>query len=189
MFSGIVEELGELRNMSRRGNTTLLVVAARHILEDIKTGDSVSVNGACLTVVKKEQGALSFEVMPQTIKLTNLGSLKAREKVNLERALKIGDRLSGHFVTGHIDCSGVIRKKAYVNGNLCFEISVPVKFLGYVLPQGSIAVDGISLTIADKKPGTFSVYIIPHTLKNTTLGFKGSSAKVNVEFDILAKKL
>lgn len=188
MFSGIVEELGELKSISRRGNVTLFEVRAEKILEDIKKGDSISVNGACLTIVRKEEGILSFEVMPQTLKVTNLGGLRVKDKVNLERALKIGDRLSGHFVTGHIDSIGIIRSKKYINGNLCLEVAVPVKFMEYLLPRGSIAVDGISLTVVDKKSSTFTVYIIPHTLKNTTLDFKGPSNKVNVEFDILAKK-
>ena len=155
---------------------------------DAEIGDSISVNGACLTVIKKGRGSLFFEAMPETIKTTNLGSLGSVEKVNLERSLKIGDRLSGHFVTGHIDCTGIIRKKDYLNSNLCFEIAVPSEFMKYCLPKGSIAVDGISLTLADKKSNVFSVYIIPHTLKNTTLGFKGPSNKVNIEFDILAKR-
>ena len=188
MFSGIVEELGELKKVSKRGDVTLFEFQAEKILEDVNIGDSISVNGTCLTIIKKESDSLYFEVMPQTLKLTNLGVLRIKDKVNLERALRIGDRLSGHFVTGHIDCTGIIRRKNYLNDNLCFEIAIPTKFMHYVLPQGSIAIDGISLTIVDKKSNTFTVYIIPHTLKNTTLGFKGPSDKVNIEFDILAKR-
>ena len=188
MFSGIVEELGELKKISKRGNVALFEVQAKKIKEDIKIGDSISVNGACLTVIKNELDVLSFEVMPQTFNETNLMTLKIKDKVNLERALKIGDRLSGHFVTGHIDCIGIIRHKKYVNDNLCFEIVIPAKFMNYILPRGSIAIDGISLTIVDKRSNTFTVYIIPHTLKNTTLGFKAPSDKVNIEFDILAKR-
>ena len=189
MFSGIVEELGEVKSISKRGNISLLEIKADKTLENTAIGGSISVNGTCLTLIKKERDSFIFEVMPETLKITNLGSLSGSEKVNLERSLKIGDRLAGHFVTGHIDCLGIIRKKNYINGNLCFEIAVPVKFIGYILAKGSIAIDGISLTIADKRSATFSVYIIPHTLKNTTLGFKGPSDKVNIEFDILAKKL
>lgn len=110
------------------------------------------------------------------------------DKVNLERSLKVGDRVSGHFVTGHVDCVGIIRKRHFIGGNLCFEIAVPVSYLKYCLPKGSVAVDGISLTLVNKASNTFSVYIIPHTLKNTTLGFKGHSLEVNVEFDMLAKR-
>lgn len=188
MFSGIIEELGEIKKIYRRGRNTLFEIEADKTLEDIKIGDSVSVSGACLTVTKKENDVFGFEIMPETLKITNLGSLRISDKVNLERSLKIGDRLSGHFVTGHIDCTGIIRQKKYVEANLCFEIAVPAEFMGYCIPKGSVAVDGISLTIAGKKSGTFVVYIIPHTLKNTTLGFKGPSDKVNIEFDILAKK-
>ena len=188
MFSGIVEELGELKKISKRGNVTLFKIQAEKILKDVFIGDSISVNGACLTIIKRELNILGFEVMPQTLKVTNLGVLRIKDKVNLERALRIGDRLSGHFVTGHIDSTGIIRRKNYINDNLSFEIAIPAKFMHYVLPRGSIAIDGISLTIVDKRSNTFTVYIIPHTLKNTTLGFKGPSDKVNIEFDILAKR-
>ena len=188
MFSGIVEELGELKKISKRGNVTLFEIQAKKILEDANIGDSISVNGACLTLTENKSGVLSFEVMPQTLKVTNLGALRIKDKVNLERALKVGDRLCGHFVTGHIDSTGIIQRKNYINDNLCFEIAIPTKFMHYVLHQGSIAIDGISLTMVDKKSNTFTVYIIPHTLKNTTLGFKGPSDKVNIEFDILAKR-
>ncbi|MFA5357047.1 MAG: riboflavin synthase [Candidatus Omnitrophota bacterium] len=188
MFSGIVEELGEILKISRRGNLTLFKIRALAAAQDTNEGDSISVNGACLTVVEKEKDALFFEAMPETVKMTNLGSLRIGDKVNLERALKIGERVSGHFVTGHIDTTGVIRQKRYLEGNLCFEIAIPPKFTAYILPKGSIAVDGISLTVMDKRSATFFVYIIPHTLKNTTLGFKGPSDKVNIEFDILAKR-
>jgi len=187
MFSGIIEELGRVKNISKRGRVTLLEINAEKVTRDTKSGDSIAVNGACLTVIKNEAGVLSFEAMNETLRVTDLGSLRIGDKVNLERALKIGDRLSGHFVTGHIDCIGVIRKKNYMNDNLSFEIAVPIKFMNWVLSKGSIAVDGISLTIVDKKDASFTVYIIPHTLKNTTLGFKGPSNKVNIEFDILAK--
>lgn len=188
MFSGIIEELGELKKVSKRGRVTLLEIQARKILEDVNIGESISVNGACLTVIKRESDVLGFEVIPQTFKVTTLGSLRVKDKVNLERALKIGDRLSGHFVTGHIDSIGIIRRKFYINDNLCFEISIPHQFMNYILPQGSIAIDGISLTIVSKSSNTFTVYIIPHTLKVTTLGYKGPSDKVNIEFDILVKR-
>ena len=188
MFSGIIEELGELKKISKHGNITLLQIQAKKILEDVDISDSISVNGTCLTIIKKESDILSFEVMPQTLDMTNLGALRIKDKVNLERALRIGDRLSGHFVTGNIDCIGIIRRKNYVNNNLSFEIAIPAKFMQHCIPQGSIAVDCISLTIVDKRSDTFTVYIIPHTLKNTTLGFKGPSDKVNIEFDILTKR-
>ena len=188
MFSGIVEELGEIKKISKRDKVTLFEIQADKVLEDTLIGSSVLVNGACLTVIKNEEHVLSFEVIPQTFNVTNLMTLKIKDKVNLERALKIGDRLSGHFVTGHIDCIGIIRRKNYIHENLCFEIAIPAEFMGYILSKGSIAVDGISLTTVDKKSDTFTVYLIPHTLKKTTLSFKGPSDKVNIEFDILAKR-
>ena len=188
MFSGIIEELGEVKNISRRANNTLIEIGAKKILEDAKIGDSISVNGVCMTVIKIGSGSLAFEAIPETLKVSNLEGLKSGEKVNLERSLKIGERLSGHFVTGHIDCTGIIRKKHYLDNNLGFQIAIPVKFSGYCILKGSIAVDGISLTLAKISSSTFTVYIIPHTLKNTTLGFKGPSSKVNIEFDILAKR-
>jgi riboflavin synthase len=187
MFTGIVEELGRVKDISRRGNLSLLVIEADKVIEDTNIGDSIAVNGCCLTVVKKEKGSLSFEIMAETARTTDLGALRVSDKVNLERSLKVGDRLSGHFVLGHVDCLGIIRSKGYRQDNLAFEVAAPQQFLKYVLPKGSISLDGISLTIGDKLPGSFIVYIIPHTLKNTTLGFKGPSDKINLEFDILAK--
>jgi riboflavin synthase len=188
MFTGIIEELGVVKKISRTGNITILDISVSKINEGIKKGDSISCNGACLTVVKDDKDLFSFEIMPETIKATNLGSLRAGEKINLERSLKVGDRISGHFVLGHVDCIGVIRKKKISSGNLILEIAVPTQYLKYCsLIKGSVAVDGISLTIQEKKSGSFSVCIIPHTLKETTLSFKGPSDKVNIEFDILTK--
>ena len=188
MFTGIVEELGEVKRVSRKGNVSLVEIAAQTTLVDTKIGDSISVNGVCLTAVEVKKESFSFEAMPETMKVTNLGVLSSGDKVNLERSLKLGDRISGHFVSGHIDCLGIIRRKGHTKGNLAFEIAIPPEFIKYCLFKGSIAVDGISLTIADKKSNTFSVYIISHTLKQTTLNFKGPSDKVNLEFDLLAKK-
>lgn len=188
MFSGIIEELGETRSLSRRGGVSLLCVKADKVLTGTKIGDSIALNGVCLTVVKLEAPYLYFEAMPETLKVSNLGGIRPFDKLNLERSLKLGERISGHFVSGHVDCQGTIRRKGYSGGNICFEVAVPVAFIKYCLPKGSVAVDGISLTLANVRSNSFSVYIIPHTLKNTTLGFKGPSDKVNVEFDVLAKR-
>jgi len=188
MFTGIIEELGTIKRISRSGNITRIEISAEKTLLDAKIGDSLSVNGCCLTCVEIQKDYFAFEAMPQTLKITNLGALRIGDKVNLERSLKIGDRISGHFVLGHIDCLGIIRKKGYSSGNLAFEIAIPPAFIKYCLPKGSIAIDGISLTIADRRSSSLSVYIIPHTFKNTTLGFKGPSDKLNLEFDILTKQ-
>jgi len=189
MFTGIVEELGKVKMIARCAGSALLEITSQKTLQDVKVGQSIAVNGVCLTVVKLKKDSLIFEVMPETLKSTNLGLLKIGEQVNLERSLKVGERISGHFVTGHIDCIGLVRRKGLRNGNLEFVIAVPASFTRYCLPKGSVSLDGISLTLADKRADTFSVYIIPHTLKNTTLSFKGPSDKLNVEFDILAKKI
>lgn len=189
MFTGIIEELGIVKRISRSGDFILLEISSLNVAKDVKIGDSVSVNGVCLTAVKVGNNSISFEVMAETFRITNLGSLRINEKVNLESSLKVGGKLSGHFVLGHIDCLGIIRKKGIVSGNMVFEIAMPIEFSKYTLPKGSIAVDGISLTIQEKKAGSVSIYIIPHTLKNTTLNFKGPSSKVNLEFDTLAKRI
>jgi len=188
MFTGIIEELGKVKNISRQGKLILLTIEADKVLEGIKIGDSIAVNGCCLTVVKKQGNTLSFEMMPETARLTDLGELRISDRVNLERSLKLGDRLNGHFVLGHVDCLGTIRSKGYQQDNLVFQIAYAREFEKCILPKGSVCLDGISLTIGGKRAGLFSVYIIPHTLKNTTLGFKGPSDKVNIEFDILAKR-
>jgi len=187
MFSGIVEELGQIKRISKKGTIVVFEVGLDVDWPDIKTGDSIAVNGVCLTIEKKVEKSLNFEVMPQTLKITNLGFLGIGSKVNLERSLKIGDRISGHFVTGHVDCIGIISRRKYINNNLCFEITIPQDSCRYIIPKGSVAIDGISLTIVERKGNYLKVYIIPHTLKATTLGFKSSSDKVNVEFDILIK--
>ena len=166
----------------------MLTIRADAVLDGVSLGDSIAVNGACLTVIAHEPGMAGFEVVPETRSVTNLGKLRIGDRVNLERALRVGDRISGHFVTGHIDCVGVVRAKAHVAGNVRYTIAVEPRFMKYVLPKGSIAVDGISLTIADQRSNTFSVCLVSHTLANTTLGFKGPSHTVNIEFDILAKK-
>lgn len=187
MFTGIIEELGVVKCLAKKGNYSLLEIRADKILSDIKIGDSVAVNGACLTVVKEENGCLSFEVMQETLNLTNLGQLHFNDPVNLERALKVGDRLSGHFVSGHIDAKSPIRKKTFVGENLCFEIVISKGLNKYITHKGSVAVDGVSLTVTSVSAAAFCVYIIPHTLKNTTFKYKNAGSIVNIEVDMLAK--
>ena len=188
MFTGIVEELGAVKKIARRANVSLLEISAKEVLVDTMLGDSIAVNGVCLTVVFIAGSSVNFEVMDTTFKNTNLGLLRIDQQVNLERSLKVGDRISGHFVSGHIDCLGTVRRKGLRQGSIEFEISVLPEFMRYCLPKGSVSLDGISLTLAKVSANIFTVCIIPHTLKNTTLNLKGPSDKLNVEFDILAKK-
>ena len=187
MFSGIVQEIGSVVNFSRYQKRSGLQIRCAKIAQHVTIGDSVSVNGVCLTLTKKESSIMSFDVLAQTSNLTTLGLLKNNENVNLETALKPHEGISGHFVTGHIDCVGDIRKKEMRNNNYCYEISVPPRFMRLLAPKGSVAVDGISLTVVDVFKDTFSVYIIAHTLENTILYSKGRGTKVNIEFDILSK--
>ncbi len=188
MFTGIIEELARVKMLQRRGRFLRLQLKAKKVNLDAKIGQSIAVNGVCLTLVAKENNLIGFDVLSETADKSNIGKLKIAELVNLERALKVGDRLSGHFVNGHVDCIGIIRKKSYKGNNLCYEISFPSKFLNNLVEKGSIAVDGISLTICQIRANTFTVNIIPHTLDNTTLKFKGPSSKVNLEFDVLLKR-
>lgn len=189
MFTGIVEELGKIIKIVSLAQVTRLEVSGKIVLMDTKIGDSIAVNGVCLTVVAKGNSSLCFEIIDTTRKATNLGLLKVGQLVNLERSLKVGDRVSGHFVSGHIDCLGLIRRKGLRNGNIEFDIAVGESFMRYCLPKGSICLDGVSLTLASVRANIVTVGIIPHTLKNTTLNFKRPSDKLNVEFDILAKKI
>jgi riboflavin synthase len=187
MFTGIIEELGEVRRIERRPDIVRLLVNARIILDETKPADSISVNGVCLTVTDIDRDGLSFDVIPETLSRTNLGDLKIRDKVNLERSLRLTDRLSGHLVTGHIDCVGIVRQKRQSTNETIFNIAIPDRFSKYIVPKGSVALDGISLTVAQVQGNLFSVHIIPYTLKNTNLRNKGPSSKVNIEVDLIGK--
>ncbi|MCM8771420.1 MAG: riboflavin synthase [Candidatus Omnitrophica bacterium] len=187
MFTGIIEELGIVKSLLRKSNISLLEISCQKVLTDTKRGESIAVNGVCLTVVDKKQGSLSFEVIPETLRATNLAGLKINEVVNLERALKLGGRLSGHLVSGHIDCVGLLKDRYPDNGGFVFEIKIPLEFMNFIIRKGSVAVDGISLTVMDKKKDFFSLGITPHTLNNTTLKFKRPLDKLNIECDMLAK--
>jgi riboflavin synthase len=188
MFSGIIEETGKVKSIAYAAGVTRLKVRAAKVLGGIKIGDSIAVNGVCLTVVELKDDSLSFEIISRTIKNTNLGLLKPAQSVNLERALKVGDRVSGHFVSGHIDCLGLVRRRSLRNGSLELEIAVTSVLMRYCPDKGSVSVNGISLTVAAVRGNVFKVCVIPHTLKNTNLSLVNPSDKLNVEFDLLAKR-
>lgn len=187
MFTGIVEETGRIESSVKKGGLRRLVIGADKVSADTKVGDSVAVDGVCLTVVGIKGRSLFFDAMPETFQTTTLKNARPGREVNLERALKAGDRIGGHFITGHVDTLGLVRSRRIFKGNLEYRIGVPASFLKFLVPKGSIAVDGISLTIASIRQGSFCVYCIPHTLQETTLGKKHAGERVNVEFDILAK--
>jgi riboflavin synthase len=182
MFTGIVEELGHLVSASRSGSTTRLAFAASLVTEDVEIGDSIAVNGCCLTVIEHSATSFAVDAIEETLSRTNLGHLAEGEAINLERSLALGDRLGGHLVQGHVDGVGVIVEAA---PHLCIE--VPPDLGPYLVEKGSVTVDGCSLTIVAVSPDQIRIEIIPHTSALTTLGRKSRGALVNLEVDIVAK--
>lgn len=187
MFNGIVEETGIVRGVERRKNLSVLKITGCKVLKGTRRGDSIAVNGVCLTVTNAASGVLTFDLMRETLAKTSLGKLKVGAKVNLERALKVGGRLSGHFVTGHVDAVGVVREKITRPNYTELRVGLPRALKRYVVPKGSISLDGVSLTVGEVKNDYFSVYLIPLTLEVTTLGGKQRGDWVNIEIDILAR--
>lgn len=185
MFTGLVETFGVISSVNKTGNSIRLSLKPLSSFE-VQLGDSVSVNGVCLTVTK-HNGDISFDVSPETLKSTDLGELKTGHKVNLERALKLSDRLGGHIVTGHVDGIGTVRDKRQAGEYTFYKFECAAGILKYIVQKGSIAVDGISLTVTDVDSGSFSVAIIPHTAAATNLGDKGIGDRVNLEVDIIGK--
>jgi riboflavin synthase len=185
MFTGLVEMTGRIISLRKTGGGIKLSLIPDSVMEpDI--GDSVSVNGVCLTVIEKGK-QIAFEVSPETMKSTNLGELKVNDKVNLERSLRLSDRLGGHIVTGHVDSIGTIIEKRPEGEYTFYSFEAPQEILKYTVKKGSIAVDGISLTVTELDRRSFSVAIIPHTLSATNIGDKGKGDRVNLESDIIGK--
>jgi riboflavin synthase len=184
MFTGIVEEAGELVRIQPGRKSTELTVRSR---VTARTGDSVAVNGACLTVVGKRGRQLRFDVLNETIRRTNFGELRAGSLVNLERPLRANGRLDGHFVQGHVDATGTVRRWEKVGKDYVLEVTAPRGLMKYIVEKGSIAVDGISLTVAGVGRDWFRVWIIPHTRAITNLRTRRVGDSVNLEVDILAK--
>ena len=187
MFTGLIEALGTIRRVGADGAGRYLVVAAPTLAPEMAIGDSLAINGACLTVVETAGANLRFQAGPETLQRTNLGGLAIGDCVNLERALRAGDRLGGHFVQGHIDGVGRIAQRLRQGEWELVWFVCPAELTGQMAAKGSIAVDGISLTLVDVTADRFSVALIPHTLAQTTLGFKQPGASVNLETDLLAK--
>ncbi len=184
MFTGIIEEKGTVRRLTGGG---VLELEAETVLEGTSVGDSISVSGVCLTVVELRGDGFSADVMPETLRRSTLGALVPGAKVNLERALRVGDRMGGHIVNGHIDGVGTVNRRRTESKAVLFDISAPEGTGRYVVPKGSVAIDGISLTVVDTGGDGLIVSIVPHTLEETTLGDAGPGTRVNVEVDIIAK--
>ncbi len=187
MFTGLVTEMGEVLSLKKAANGARLFLDARSLAPEARLGDSISINGTCLTVVEISGRTLSFDLSDETLRSTNLGGLTAGDRVNLEPSLRLDSRLGGHFVTGHIDGVGTIRTKVRTGDVYKIVIAGDDSITGFLVEKGSVAVDGISLTVVDVLKDGFSVVIIPHTASLTTVGFKGPGETVNIEVDILCK--
>jgi riboflavin synthase len=190
MFTGLVEELGTVAALLRKGRKTptlQLTIKGPLVAQDAKIGDSIAINGCCLTVIKKSKGLLTFEAGDETLSRTNLGRLARGSRINLERSLAVGDRLGGHLVAGHIDAQGTLLKRRDESDWSSMVFGAPPKLMRQMASKGSVAVDGVSLTLVDVEPNWFSVAVIPHTLKHTTLGGLKVGEQVNIETDLLAK--
>ncbi len=187
MFTGIIEEVGELATMRKGASSAELTIKASKVLEDAQVGDSIAVNGVCLTVTSCTADRFTADVMHETLNRSSLGSLRTGGKVNLERAMPADGRFGGHFVSGHIDGTGVVRAISHDDNATWYRIRTAREILHYIVEKGSIAIDGISLTVAAVASDDFSVSIIPHTLDQTTLAQRRVGDTVNLECDIIGK--
>ncbi|HRN26968.1 MAG: riboflavin synthase [Ignavibacteriaceae bacterium] len=187
MFTGLVEEKGKLKDKIATGDGFQFVIEAKIIMDDLKIGSSIAVNGCCLTVVKIDGNTFAVDTIEETLNKTNLGVLKEGMNVNLERPLAADARLGGHFVLGHIDTTGKVEDVKELSNSHWLTISFPEKFKQYLIYVGSVAIDGVSMTVAELKNNSFSVGIIPHTWKETIFADKKIGDTVNLEFDVLGK--
>ncbi|MCL6571579.1 MAG: riboflavin synthase [Bacillus sp. (in: Bacteria)] len=187
MFTGIIEEIGVVSNIQRTGASFVLAIEAKKIIKDIHLGDSIAVNGVCLTVTSFSGKQFTVDVMPETVNATSLNMVGRGSKVNLERAMAAGGRFGGHFVSGHIDGTGVIKSKKSFKNAVYYEIEAERELLRNVILKGSVAVDGTSLTVFGVTETSFTLSLIPHSLLETILGLKGSGDIVNLECDMIGK--
>ncbi len=187
MFTGIVEGLGTVKTVIRARGGVRMDIQSHFSLEKVRVGDSISVSGVCLTAVEVEDNTFQVDVAPETLSKSTLGQTKVSDRVNLERALCIGDRLSGHFVTGHVDGIGTVKARRPVGNAVVFTFGVSEDIARYIVQKGSVAVDGVSLTVNACNPRSFEVSIIPHTVSITTIGLKNVGDLVNVEADMVGK--
>ena len=187
MFTGIVEEIGSVRQWQQGSEVCQITIAAQLIMEDIRLGDSIAVNGVCLTAAALGPTWFRADVMVESLRRTALAGLAPGAAINLERALQVGGRLGGHWVTGHIDGVGTITQVRRERNSLWYHVQLPEDVMQWLVPKGSVALDGTSLTVAALEPGGCVVSLIPHTAEHTILGRKAAGDKVNVEADVLGK--
>jgi riboflavin synthase len=187
MFTGLVEEGGVVASIAPGGEGARLVIGASAVLDGLEIGDSVAVNGACLTAVEVTGDGFAVDAVAETLRRTNLGALAPGDRVNLERPMRLGDRLDGHLVQGHVDGVGKVAAARPEGESTVLEVAAPPDLLRYVVEKGSVAVDGVSLTVAARLPEGFAVALIPHTMAVTTLGPQAVGRAVNLEVDVVAK--
>ncbi|MGF1657350.1 MAG: riboflavin synthase [Verrucomicrobiales bacterium] len=187
MFTGLVETQGEVIWLRAKDKKVQLTISCPAFRGALTIGESISINGCCLTLAHSREGSLTFDLLQETLDRTNLGSLRKNDPVNLERALSAGSRLGGHFVQGHVDCTVPVISRIKKGADTRLEVSLLEEFAHYVAYKGSIAINGVSLTVAEVLPKSCVMWIIPHTAKVTNLGQLESNDRVNVEFDMLAK--
>ena len=187
MFTGIVEELAQIKSIKSRKKGIRYSISADFVMDDIKIGDSISVNGVCLTIIETEKKYFCMDLVEETLNKSNLGELKVGDFVNLERAMKATSRFGGHIVQGHVETVGVILEKQMQDEEAILSVGIDPEWMRFCIPKGSITLDGVSLTIAKINGNIIEVALIPHTLKNTTLGIKGKTDTLNIETDIIGK--
>jgi riboflavin synthase len=187
MFTGIVQETGTVLDFSESDAAYRLVLGADKMLKELEIGDSIAVNGCCLTVVAFDHQSLAFDLLHESVRLTSFQSIKAGDPVNLESSLRFNGKIGGHFVTGHIDATGTVTQAERRGKDLFLRVETPEAFRKYLVYKGSIAIDGVSLTIAEVDESGFAVWLIPHTLEVTNLHAKSPGCLLNLEFDLLAK--
>jgi riboflavin synthase len=187
MFTGIVEETGVVRRFERAARAWRLEIEANAVCADVAQGDSIAVNGCCLTVVDCSKHSLAFDLLEESVRLTNFGDIQPGGRVNLERSLRFDGKVGGHFVSGHIDAIGMLRTFEQRGADTYAVVVPPPEFLKYLVYKGSVAIDGISLTVAEVLADAFAVWLIPHTLQVTNLGARCAGQQLNLEFDLLAK--
>ena len=187
MFSGIIEEIGTIESLERSARSICLRIGSRKCVRELKVSDSIAVNGVCLTVINRSETGFTVDIVEETLKKTTCGLLRVGDKTNLELPLRINERLDGHMVLGHVDTVGEISRIEKRDNSWMYYVSYPKEFSKYIIPVGSVAIDGISLTVAEYNEPVIGFSIIPHTMEQTILQFKREESKVNIEFDMIGK--
>jgi riboflavin synthase len=187
MFTGLIQEIGRVKKLDLKGGSARLTVSADMVREDLQMGESIAVCGACLTVVAWDTSCFTVDVSPETLQQTTIGMLRSQQSVNLERALRLSDRLGGHLVSGHVDGIGRVVSRSQDANAVRFRIALPVAAMRYIVEKGSVAIEGVSLTVNAVGPDWFEVAIIPHSLDMTTLQFSREGSEVNIETDLIGR--